>query len=206
MLRADAFRNRQRILSAARELFSRRGLGVPMEDIARQAGVGIGTLYRRFPTRADLIASAFEAKMAALADSAEEALAGAEPWAAFCLYVERVCQMQADDCGFAAALTISLPAAGEFQAQRDRAYAAIGGLIRRCQEAGELRSDFVTEDLMLLLIANAGVIAAVGDAAPGLWRRLAGFMLQAFAARNEAPLPPGAPPSVLYKALPRLKD
>jgi AcrR family transcriptional regulator len=206
VLRADAFRNRQRILSAACDLFSRRGLAVPMEDIARQAGVGVGTLYRRFPTRPDLIASAFQAKMAALADDAEEALGAPEPWAAFCQYVERVCEMQADDCGFAEALTITLPASGEFQAERDRAYAAIGELIRRCQQAGELRSDFVIEDLMLLLIANAGVIAAVGDAAPGLWRRLAAYMMQAFAARNEAPLPPGSPPSVLYKALPQLDD
>jgi AcrR family transcriptional regulator len=206
VLRADAFRNRQRILNAARDLFSRRGLTVPMEDIARQAGVGVGTLYRRFPTRPELISSAFEAKMAALADTAEEALAAAEPWAAFRRFVEQVCEMQADDCGFAAALTITLPADGEFQAERDRAYATVGELIQRCQQAGELRSDFVLEDLMLLLIANAGVISAVGDAAPGLWRRLAAYMMQAFAARNEAPLPPGAPPSVLYKALPRLEE
>jgi len=172
-----------------------------MEDIARHAGVGVGTLYRRFPTRPDLIAATFEAQMAASADLAEEALAAAEPWPAFCRYVEQVCEMQARNSGFATALTMTLPRAREFQAERERAYAAIGSLARRCQSSGELRSDFVVEDLILLLVANGGVIAAVGHAAPELWRRLAGYMLQAFAARNEAPLPPGPPPSVLYEAL-----
>jgi AcrR family transcriptional regulator len=204
VLRADALRNRQRILTAARELFSRRGLAVPMEDIAKRAGVGVGTLYRRFPTRPDLIAAAFEAKMAGYADGAEEALAAPEPWPAFCRFVERVCEMQAADCGFAAALTI--PMGGKLQAERDRADKAIGELIRRCQQAGELRSDFVAEDLKLLLIANAGVIAAVGGTAPQMWRRLAGYMIQAFGAAHEAPLPPGPPRSVLDKALLHLHD
>ena len=68
-LRADAERNRQRLIAAAREVFAERGLDVPIEDIARHAGVGVATLYRRFPTRADLIAGAFEAKMAAYADA-----------------------------------------------------------------------------------------------------------------------------------------
>jgi AcrR family transcriptional regulator len=204
-LRADALRNRQRILAAARDLFSRRGLAVPMEDIARHAGVGVGTLYRRFPTRPDLIGATFESKMTACAELAEEALAAPEPWPAFCRFAERVCEMQAQDCGFAVALTMALPAAARFEAERDRAYTAIGDLIGRCQSAGELRPDFVLEDLVLLLIANAGVIATVGDAAPELWRRLAGYMVQAFAARNSEPLPPGSPPFVLYKALQALE-
>jgi AcrR family transcriptional regulator len=171
-----------------------------MEDIARHAGVGVGTLYRRFPTRPDLIGATFESKMTACAELAEEALAAPQPWPAFCRFVERVCEMQAQDCGFAVALTMALPDAPRFEAERDRAYTAIGDLIGRCQSAGELRADFVLEDLVLLLIANAGVIATVGDAAPELWRRLAGYMVQAFGARNTAPLPPGPPPTVLYKA------
>ena len=68
-LRADAQRNRQRIIAAAQHEFARRGLDVPVEDIARHAGVGVATLYRRFPTRTDLIAGAFEAKMTAYADA-----------------------------------------------------------------------------------------------------------------------------------------
>src|SRR5437764_11676061 len=96
-LRADAERNRQRIIAAAAEMFARHGLDAPMEDIARHAGVGVGTLYRRFPTRADLIAGAFECKMAACADAVSRALADPDPWAGFCGYLESLCAMQAGD-------------------------------------------------------------------------------------------------------------
>src|SRR3974377_1636997 len=116
-LRAAAVRNRQRILSAARELFSCHGLHVPMEDIARQAGVGVATLYRRFPTRASLIAGAFEAKMCAHADAVAQALADPDPWAGFCGYVERVCAMQAEDRGFANVLTMTFPLDKRFEAE-----------------------------------------------------------------------------------------
>ena len=121
-LRADAQRNRQRLVAAAREVFAQRGLHVPVEDIARHAGVGVATLYRRFPTRADLIAAAFEAKMAAYADGVAQALANMDPWAGFCGYIERVCAMQAEDRGFANVLTMTFPAAKQFEAERDRAY------------------------------------------------------------------------------------
>ena len=104
-LRADARRNRERIIAAAREVFAQRGLDVPVEDIARHAGVGVATLYRRFPTRADLIAGAFEAKMAAYADAVTQALADPDPWAGFCSYIEQVCAMQAADQGFAGPAT-----------------------------------------------------------------------------------------------------
>src|SRR3954453_17400464 len=79
-LRVDAERNRQRVVAAAREAFAEFGLDVPLEDIARRAGVGVGTLYRRYPTRADLVAAAFEAKMTAYAEAAREALADPDPW------------------------------------------------------------------------------------------------------------------------------
>src|SRR3954471_4942828 len=90
-LRVDAERNRQRIVAAAGTAFAELGLDVPMEDIARRAGVGVGTLYRRYPTRADLIAAAFEVKMAAYAEAAADALADPDPWHGFCGYVERIC-------------------------------------------------------------------------------------------------------------------
>jgi AcrR family transcriptional regulator len=192
-LRVDAERNRQRLLAAAREMFAERGLDVPIEDIARHAGVGVATLYRRFPGRADLIAGAFEAKMTAYADAGAQALANPDPWAGFCGYIERVCAMQADDRGFATVLCMSFPADKQFEAERDRAYGSFLELVRRAQAAGGLRDDFVAEDLVILLMANAGVVAGTADAAPGAWRRFAAYMIQAFSARNAAPLPP--PPS-----------
>jgi AcrR family transcriptional regulator len=192
-LRVDAERNRQRLIAAAREMFAARGLDVPIEDIARHAGVGVATLYRRFPTRADLIAGAFEGKMAAYRDAGTQALANPDPWAGFCGYIERACAMQAEDRGFADVLCMTLPADRQFEAERDRAYDNFVELIRRAKAAGGLRDDFVAEDLPILLMANAGVVAGTADAAPDTWRRFAAYMIQAFSARSAAPLP--APPT-----------
>jgi len=203
-LRADAERNRARIVTAARQVFAERGLDVPMEEIAREAGVGVATLYRRFPTRADLIAGAFEAKMAAYADAVEQALAEADPWAGFCGYVERVCAMQAADRGFTNVLTMTFPAVKGFEAQRARAYHGFVELTARAKATGRLRADFVPEDLVMLLMANAGVITATVDAAPETWRRLVAYMVEAFGAEPASPLPAPPAPAAVYRALLRL--
>ena len=200
-LRADAERNRQRLIAAAREVFAERGLHVPMEDIARHAGVGVATLYRRFPTRAHLIAGAFEAKMCAYADAVAQALADPDPWAGFCGYIERVCAMQAEDRGFANVLTMTFPLHKCFEAERDRAFRGFAELVDRAKAAGKLRQDFVGEDLAVLLMANAGVIAGTASAAPHTWRRFAAYMIQAFSASNAAPLPPPPTPTAIYRAL-----
>jgi AcrR family transcriptional regulator len=203
-LRADARRNRERIIVAAQEVFAQRGLDVPVEDIARHAGVGVATLYRRFPARGDLIAGAFEAKMAAYADAVTQALADPDPWAGFCSYIEQVCAMQAADQGFADVLTMTFPMARQFQAERDRAYQGFAELAGRAQAAGKLRADFVPEDLVILLMANAGVVAGTASAAPGTWRRFAAYMMQAFSAASAEPLPPPPTPDAIYRALLRL--
>jgi AcrR family transcriptional regulator len=200
-LRVDAERNRLRLIAAAREMFAERGLDVPIEDIARHAGVGVATLYRRFPTRAVLIAGAFEAKMTAYADAGSRALANPDPWAGFCGYIELVCAMQAADRGFASVLCMTLPADDQFEAERDRAYENFLELVRRAQAAGGLRHEFVAEDLAMLLMANAGVVAGTADAAPDAWRRFAAYMIQAFSARSAAPLPAPPTPTAMHRAL-----
>jgi AcrR family transcriptional regulator len=204
-LRVDAVRNRARIVAAAREVFAERGLAVPMEEVARRAGVGVATLYRRFPTRADLIAGAFEAKMAAYADAVAGALAEPDPWRGFCGYVERACAMQAEDRGFTNVLTMTFPTARRFEAARVRAYQGWVELIERAKAVGRLRADFVPEDLVMLLMANAGVIAATADAAPHTWRRFVGYCIQAFAAGPAEPLPEPPTPWQMYRALLRLR-
>src|SRR5438094_8772423 len=100
-LRPDAQRNRERVVEAARDVFAEQGLEASTNEIARRAGVGVATLFRRFPTRDNLIAAAFTNKMHAYAEAIDEALADPDPWSGFCGYIERVCQMQADDRGFA---------------------------------------------------------------------------------------------------------
>jgi AcrR family transcriptional regulator len=204
-LRADAERNRERLLVAAREVFGERGLDVPLEDIARKAGVGVATLYRRFPSRADLISGAFGDKMSAYADAVAEALAEPDPWLAFSEYVETVCAMQASDRGFTDVLTRSFPTDRAFQAARDRAHAGFVNLIERAKDAGRLRADFVAEDLVLVLMANAGVVSAAGDAAPDAWRRVVAYFLEAFAVPNATPLPDPPTPAQTYRALLRVR-
>ena len=202
-LRVDAERNRQRVVAAARQAFAELGIEVPMEEIARRAGVGVGTLYRRYPTRGDLIAAAFEDKMHEYADAAQQALADADPWHGFCGYVERICAMQAGDRGFTTVLTMTFPTAKRFEAERAQGFADFITLIDRAKAAGRLRADFVAEDLPMFLMANAGVLSATADAAPGTWRRLVGYLLQACAAPAAQPLPDPPTPRQVYKAMVR---
>ena len=204
MLRADAERNRDRIVAAAREVFAERGLHAPMGEVACRAGVGVGTLYRRFPTRADLVAATFEPKMAAYADAVASTLTQADPWKGFCDYVHTVCAMQAADRGLNDVLTLTFPTAKRFEAERARARDGLVELITRAKATGRLRSEFVPEDLVMLLMANAGVINATGDAAPNTWKRLVAYMIQAFAAESAGPLPASPAPKHLYRALLRL--
>ncbi|MEV0390296.1 helix-turn-helix domain-containing protein [Nonomuraea sp. NPDC050643] len=192
-LRADARDNRHRILEAAREAFATRGLDVPMAAVARRAGVGVATLYRRFPSRESLVTEVFADQMAACGSAVEEALADPDPWRAFQTVIEKVCAMQVADQGFTEAFLTAFPEAIDYERERSRAEAGFADVVRRAKEAGRLRADFATADLVLLLRANCGVAAEPGEAAAVGSRRLVAYLLQSFRAENAAPLPPPAP-------------
>ena len=113
-------------------------------------------------------------------------------------------QVAGDDHGFTDVLTLTFPTAAAFEAKRVAACRGFAELIARAKAAGRLRADFSPEDLVLLLMANAGVVAATADAAPEAWRRLVAYMTQAFAAGPTDPLPPAPTPAALYRAMPRL--
>src|SRR6516165_3412312 len=98
-LRVDAERNRQRILDAARELFAERGLGVTLNDIAHHAGVGVGTVYRRFPDKKQLIDDLFEQRIQDLVGFMEAAVADPDPWHGLTQFLERALELQASDRG-----------------------------------------------------------------------------------------------------------
>lgn len=172
-----------------------------MEEIARRAGVGVGTLYRRYPTRGELITAAFETKMAAYAEACKEALDDADAWHGFCELVERICAMQAGDRGFTTVLTMTFPTAKRFEADRARAFNDFTALVERAQAAGKLRADFVPEDLPMFLMANAGVVTATAETAPETWRRLVGYLVQACAASGARPLPDPPTPRQMYRAM-----
>lgn len=205
-LRADAERNRCRILAAARRLYATEGLGVSMASIAREAGVGKATLSRRFGTREELITTVFADRMDAYADAVTKALAHPDPWHGFTGYLHAICAMQAADRGFAEVLTMACPAAKALEARRAEAYEASVRLIAHAKATGRLRTDFTDQDLVILLMANAGVIAATGDAAPDTWRRLIGHMLRSYSTPGTdiPPLPEAPAPTALYRAMVRL--
>jgi AcrR family transcriptional regulator len=202
-LRRDAAQNRERIIEAAREVFSEQGLQAPIEEVARRAGVGIATLYRRFPTRPELITCAFAAKMQEYAEATEQALAYKDPWEGFSWYVERLCEMQAADHGFTDVLTMTFPSAPEFEDVRDRTFLRYRELTKRAKKAGRLRRDFSTEDLPLILMANAGVVAASSAAAPEAWRRVVHLILQGLEAPARGPLPKPPSPDEILRAMQR---
>jgi AcrR family transcriptional regulator len=203
-LRVDAERNRARIVEVAQAAFAEHGLDVPLEDVAGGAGVGIATLYRRFPTRDDLIAACFERRLADYARAAEEALEVPDGWSGFCSYVERICAMQAEDRGLADVLTRTFPNAKELEAQRTLGYERSVRLLDRARTEGTLRSDVVPEDLVLLLMANAGVVQGFGAASPEAWRRFVALMLDGFRADGAAALPPAPSPRQVMRAMRRL--
>ena len=200
-LRADAVRNRGRIVKAAQKAFAERGLDVPLEAVADQAGVGIATVYRRFPSREDLIAACFEHRLEEYARAAEEALEAPDGWSGFRAYVERVCAMQAADRGLKEVLTRTFPDARALEAHRARGYESAVRLIERAQAEGTLRPDLVPEDLVLLLMANAGVVQATGTAAPDGPRRFVALLLDGLRREGASELPPPPSPRQVMRAM-----
>ena len=190
-LRADAQRNRDAVLRAAWETFETEGVLASLDGIALKAGVGNATLYRHFPTREELVQAALLVPMTEYLAAAEEGLADPDPWTGFRDYLLRLFQLQARDRGLADLLvtTVRTPS-GELEELRGAALEVTRQLIRRAQDAGELRADFRHQDLPLLLMANAGLVARTQNQAPDSWRRVAAFLLDGLQARAATPAPP----------------
>ena len=203
-LRADAARNRASIVSVAREVFAEQGLEAPLEAIAARAGVGIATLYRRFPTREKLVAAALVGKVTEYAEAAEQALAAADPWAGFAGLVQRICELQAGDRGLSDLLSMTLSADEQVEQLRRTANEQVVTLIERAKAVGRLREDFAGEDLVLLLIATAAVMHVTRADAPDAWRRFVALALDGFRCRDSSPLPAAPSTAQLTRAMLRL--
>jgi AcrR family transcriptional regulator len=156
VLRSDAQGNRDRVLDAARELFAESGLGVTMRQIARRAAVGPATLYRRFPTKQDLVLEAFADEVGACSAIVREAAADPDPWRGFCSVIERITVLNARNQGFTDAFMAEHPTAIDFAAHRAALTREIAAISRRAIAAGELRAEFVLDDFMLVLVAGRG--------------------------------------------------
>ncbi|WP_399880953.1 TetR/AcrR family transcriptional regulator [Streptomyces sp. BBFR51] len=190
-LRADALDNRERILDAARTLFAAEGLHVPMREVARRAGVGPATLYRRFPTKQALVTEAFTDQLRACEAIVDEGLAHPDPWRGFCLVIEKTCELHARHRGFTEAFMAAYPEAMDFAAARRYTLRSVGELAHRAKGPDGLRQDFVLDDLILMIMANRGIRAASTTARVAASRRFAALVIQAFqASPDHSALPP----------------
>lgn len=174
-LRRDAQRNRELLAAAARETFGAKGLDAPLEEIARKAGVAIGTLYSRFPTRTALIEAAFLGILDQAVDICEHALKFDDPWEGFVYYLEQTCGMQVMDRGLTELCARSLPGAPALDVAKARGVKALHAIVERAQQAGQLRPDFQQADLVMLVSATAR--AAEYGPEPDSWRRHLAFLI-----------------------------
>jgi AcrR family transcriptional regulator len=188
-LRRDARRNRERLVASARELFAQSGVDVSVEEITHHAGLGMGTLYRHFPTKEKLIDAVLEEAFAEIAAIAEEAAAAEDPWVGFTSFLERALTLHAANRGLKDVLATSEREQLRAEAMRARIRPLLRSMIERAQSEGSLRADFAVEDLPLLFWTSGRVIETTAAIAPGYWRRFLGLLLDGLRASAATPLP-----------------
>ena len=188
ILRSDARRNRERLVASARELFAAHGVDVPVEDITHDAGLGMGTLYRHFPTKEELVDAVLEEAFAEIVAAAEEAAAADDAWAGFTGFLERALELHAANRGLKNALATRGHGVRR-EAMRARIRPLVRRMIERAQEQGTLRRDFVAEDVPLLFWTTDRVIEETAADAPDYWRRYLGLLLDGLRAEAATPLP-----------------
>jgi AcrR family transcriptional regulator len=175
--RSDVTRNRARILTAARVLFAERGAEVQLPEVARAAGVGIGTVYRHFPTRADLVEAAAEQRFAEIeAFASAECLHRTEPGQAVVRYLRHVGEVLEADRGLSASIELARRSEGSEprEGTRARLESVVGELIQRDLVEGAIRDDCTVTDVYMIV----GAISATIRNRSGDWQRLLDLMLQ----------------------------
>lgn len=192
-LRADAERNRQRILEAAQALFAERGVDVAVEDIAARACVGIGTFYRRFPDRESLVEAVFATKLDRVLELGRAALEIEDPWDAFRTFVVTVARMHAQDRGLKD-VTLSQDRGRERVAEFRAAIQPIAvQLLDRAKAAGALRDDVSSFDIPMIHRAVSAVAELTRDVSPDYFERTLTLLVDGLA-RDRVPTPMPAPP------------
>jgi AcrR family transcriptional regulator len=187
-LRADARRNREAVLRAAKELFADEGLDAQMPEVAKAAGVGVGTVYRHFPTKDDLITALVAERFDRLADKAREGLASEDAWDGVSDFIRFSAQIQADDRGLCEVMG-SRPEVMDRAAREAGLPELCDRLVKRAQRSGQLRRDLAWEDVPMIACSLGGIAqAAVGPGA-GRWPRLVEIILDGLRAPGSGKLP-----------------
>jgi AcrR family transcriptional regulator len=188
-LRRDAERNRQRILDAGRAAFAEDGLSATLDEIARRAGVGVGTIYRRFPDKEQLIEALFEARMNEIATEAEVALQADDPWAGLVRFLETATEQHACDRGFKEVALSGVHGRDRVARARQLMFPLVSQLVARAQADGSLRPDVEATDLPLLQLMLGSLSECTRDADPEAWRRYLGIICDGLRTRRDEPTP-----------------
>ncbi|WP_422743300.1 TetR/AcrR family transcriptional regulator [Mycobacterium sp. WMMD1722] len=176
-LRKDAERNRQRVLMAARELFAARGMEATLNDVAKYANVGVGTVYRRFATKEELVEAIFEDAIDQLVCFAETALRHNDSWDGFVWFVEQLCELTATDRGLREMVYSKCYGGQRVASSRDRLVPHIKKLVERARADGYLRPDVESTDMPVLGLLAGTVSEWAGQVEPQLWRRYVALLL-----------------------------
>jgi AcrR family transcriptional regulator len=188
-LRADARRNREAILKAAKQVLARCGPEAQMDDIARRAKVGVGTVYRHFPTKDALIRALMVERFEQIADFVEEGLKDPDPWNGFAQALWQGAELGAKDRAISGLFGDRVGEMTEVKEATTRLNRAAAELVRRAQEAGTLRPDVSVDDVPVFM---CGVMQAMHqfDRAPDAWRRHLQLVLDGLrAGPHTTPLP-----------------
>ncbi|MCZ2527757.1 TetR/AcrR family transcriptional regulator [Streptomyces sp. HB2AG] len=195
-LRRDARRNRELLIAAAREVYAEQGVEAPLDEIARRAGVGNATLYRRFPTRASLVEAVFRDSLAETLRVGEEARRSGDAWSGLTGYLEHIFAGLAADRGANDLMTTAVEGVPSLEALKAHHHETVSLLIGRARDQGTVRGDVTTEDLLFSLAALGRVVPASVTVAPDAWRRHLALLLdglRAGAAGGPLPAPPLTP-------------
>jgi AcrR family transcriptional regulator len=183
-LRADARRNREKVLAAAAAAFAENGIEAQVEDIARRAGVGVGTVYRHFPTKHALVTAMAEEHFSRLADAIEAALEeDGEPWDVFAAAIWRSASEAAADIAWCEIMAGHPSAVHAVAEGRERLSKATAALIGRAQVSGAMRADASVKDISTIMSGFGHVAAAQHAGAPLDWERYLTIALDGLRAR-----------------------
>jgi AcrR family transcriptional regulator len=209
-LRRDAERNRQRILEAATEVFNERGLDVSLDEIARHAGVGVGTVYRRFRNKEELVEALFMSRLDQVAAIADQAFEAPDPWSGLVSFMERMAEIMAGDLGLRQILMFATYGRDLVAVARERNAPLVERLVERAQAAGQLRSDLRQTDIVFIVFVLTEAAQLAQAASPGIWRRYLALILDGMrpARAGVTPLPvpallPGEMEKSMRQAAPR---
>ena len=179
--RADAVRNRERVIAAAAEVFAERGIEASVPEVAARAGVGKATVYRSFPTKEHLVAAVVNDRIDEYERRARELLADKDAWDALHTLLSEKASEHCGDRSLASALHAGIAADLLAEARR-RMWGAIGELMARAQAEGRMRADATPAELRVLWLGTTRMLAADGVDDPAEWRRYAALVLDALRA------------------------